>query len=208
MAAEPEPYRFVMANNSASKNKVIANSEEIIARMLAVMLRRRMVDVGMDTGGVEPWAYHTVGGVQLATHSWMSHPRMSSGRADRLPDDAVLERAVRHRRGGRFPGEVPRNATPVADPSATVAQEMSNPSICQAVDARATSHLAFRPGDKVADIDTSATPGFKGKKADAAALQVERNERFAELQEMLYANSQRRRQPLGAAGAAGHGHRG
>ena len=32
----------------------------------------------MDTGGVEPWAYHIVGGVQLATHSWMSHPRMSS----------------------------------------------------------------------------------------------------------------------------------
>jgi AcrR family transcriptional regulator len=78
VAAEPEPYRFVMANNSASKNKVIANSEEIIARMLAVMLRRQMNDVGMDTGGVEPWAYHTVGGVQLATHSWMSHPRMSS----------------------------------------------------------------------------------------------------------------------------------
>ena len=78
VAAEPEPYRFVMANNSASKNKVIANSEEIIARMLAVMLRRRMAEAGMDTGGVEPWAYHTVGGVQLATHSWMSHPRMSS----------------------------------------------------------------------------------------------------------------------------------
>lgn len=78
VAAEPEPYRFVMANNSASKNKVIANSEEIIARMLAVMLRRQMSDVGMNTGGVEPWAYHTVGGVQLATHSWMSHPRMSS----------------------------------------------------------------------------------------------------------------------------------
>ena len=78
MAAEPEPYRFVMANNSASKNKVVADSEQIIARMLAVMLRRRMAEAGMDTKGVEPWAYHTVGGVQLATHSWMSHPRMSS----------------------------------------------------------------------------------------------------------------------------------
>ena len=32
----------------------------------------------MDTSGVEPWAYMIVGGVQLATHSWMSHPRMSS----------------------------------------------------------------------------------------------------------------------------------
>ena len=78
VAAEPEPDRFVMANNSASKNKVIANSVRIIAGMLAVMLRRRMQEAGMDTGGVEPWAYMIVGGVQLATHSWMSNPRMGS----------------------------------------------------------------------------------------------------------------------------------
>ena len=78
VAAEPEPYRFVMANSSASKSKVIASSEQIIARMLAVMLRRRMAEVGMDTHGVEPWAFLIVGGVQLATHSWMSHPRMTS----------------------------------------------------------------------------------------------------------------------------------
>ncbi len=77
VAAEPEPYRFVMANSSPSKNKVIADSERIIARMLSVMLRRRMQEVGMDTGGVEPWAYMIVGGVQLATHSWISDPRMS-----------------------------------------------------------------------------------------------------------------------------------
>lgn len=83
VAAEPEPYRFVMANNSAGKTKAVATSEQIIARMLAVMLRRRMAEVGMDTGGVEPWAYHTVGGVQLATHSWMSNHRMS---ADELID--------------------------------------------------------------------------------------------------------------------------
>jgi PPK2 family polyphosphate:nucleotide phosphotransferase len=50
--------------------------------------------------------------------------------------------------------------------------------------------LVFREGDKVANIDTSATPGFKGKKADAVDLQAERNERFAVLQEMFYANSQ------------------
>ncbi|MCH9729029.1 MAG: TetR/AcrR family transcriptional regulator [Actinomycetia bacterium] len=78
VANEPEPYRFVMANNSASKSKAIADSEQIIARMLAVMFRRRMLEVGMDTGGIEPWAYQIVGGVQLATHSWMSNPRMSS----------------------------------------------------------------------------------------------------------------------------------
>ncbi|RAU96937.1 TetR/AcrR family transcriptional regulator [Mycobacterium colombiense] len=77
VANEPEPYRFVMANSSASKSKVLADSERIIARMLAVMMRRRMHQAGMDTGGAEPWAYLIVGGVQLATHSWMSNPRMS-----------------------------------------------------------------------------------------------------------------------------------
>lgn len=78
VAAEPEPYRFVMANSSASKNKVVADSERIIARMLAVMLRQRMKRVGMDTRGADPWAHLIVGGVQLATHSWMSDPRMTS----------------------------------------------------------------------------------------------------------------------------------
>ena len=50
-------------------------------------------------------------------------------------------------------------------------------------------YLVFGESDKVANIDTSATPGFKGKKSDAAELQPERNERFAQLQEMLYAAS-------------------
>jgi PPK2 family polyphosphate:nucleotide phosphotransferase len=50
-------------------------------------------------------------------------------------------------------------------------------------------HLQFRAGQKVDDIDTDATPGFRGSKSDAPALQDERNIRFAELQEMLYANS-------------------
>jgi AcrR family transcriptional regulator len=77
VANEPEPYRFVMANSSASKSKVIADSERIIARMIAVLLRRRMHQAGVDTGGTEPWSYLIVGGVQLATHSWMSDPRMS-----------------------------------------------------------------------------------------------------------------------------------
>jgi AcrR family transcriptional regulator len=83
VAAEPETYRFVMANNSAIRSKAVGDSERIIARMLAVMLRRRMIEVGMDTSGAQAWAFHTVGGVQLATHSWMSNPRMS---ADELID--------------------------------------------------------------------------------------------------------------------------
>jgi AcrR family transcriptional regulator len=83
VAAEPEIYPFVFANSSASKSKVVADSERIIAGMLAVVLRRRMHHAGMDAKGVEPWAYMIVGGVQLATHSWMSNRRM---RSDELID--------------------------------------------------------------------------------------------------------------------------
>ncbi len=50
-------------------------------------------------------------------------------------------------------------------------------------------HLRFRPGQMIGDFDNNATPGFRGAKADAPVLQDERNVRFAELQEMLYANS-------------------
>jgi PPK2 family polyphosphate:nucleotide phosphotransferase len=48
--------------------------------------------------------------------------------------------------------------------------------------------LRFRPGDSVADIDAAATPGFAGTKDDAPPVAAERNARFADLQEMLYAN--------------------
>ena len=60
--------------------------------------------------------------------------------------------------------------------------------------------LAFKPGDKVSDIDTHSTPGFTGSKADAPDLQAERNARFAELQEMLYANSKKGDTPPQAGG--------
>ncbi|CAJ1585676.1 polyphosphate kinase 2 family protein [[Mycobacterium] wendilense] len=51
--------------------------------------------------------------------------------------------------------------------------------------------LAFKAGDRVEDIDTNSTPGFDGVKSDAPVQQRERNERFAELQEMLHANGRR-----------------
>lgn len=52
--------------------------------------------------------------------------------------------------------------------------------------------LRFRPGDEVVDVDPRATPGFDGKKADAAEVQSERSARLAELQELLYANHKAR----------------
>jgi PPK2 family polyphosphate:nucleotide phosphotransferase len=48
--------------------------------------------------------------------------------------------------------------------------------------------LRFRTGDTIADIDTDASPGFTGNRAAATEIQSERNERLAELQELLYAD--------------------
>jgi len=48
--------------------------------------------------------------------------------------------------------------------------------------------LRYRPGHKVSDIDTDSSPGFGGRREDAEKIIAERSERFAELQEMLYAN--------------------
>ncbi|HEX2213946.1 MAG TPA: polyphosphate kinase 2 family protein, partial [Mycobacterium sp.] len=52
--------------------------------------------------------------------------------------------------------------------------------------------VRFRVGDKVADLNPSATPGFDGSKADATPVQAARSSRLAELQEMLYASSKDR----------------
>lgn len=48
--------------------------------------------------------------------------------------------------------------------------------------------LRFRPGDRAEDVDTNSSPGFSGKREDGEAVLAERSGRFAELQEMLYAN--------------------
>lgn len=48
--------------------------------------------------------------------------------------------------------------------------------------------LEFRPGEKIGDLDTNSSPGYTGDKDGSAEVQAERNERFAGLQEMLYAN--------------------
>ena len=115
VAAEPEIYPFVMANSSASKSKAVADSEQIIARMLGVMLRRRMARSGMDTSGAQPVGVHDrrrrAAGHPLVDVESADERR----RPDRLPDDAVVERAARHRRGGRIAGEFQLDAASLSD---------------------------------------------------------------------------------------------
>ncbi|HLS79567.1 MAG TPA: PPK2 family polyphosphate kinase [Nocardia sp.] len=50
------------------------------------------------------------------------------------------------------------------------------------------TELLRADGVKVADIDTSATPGFDGAKAEGQALLAERSQVLSGLQEKLYAN--------------------
>ena len=55
------------------------NAFGVVADLVAVAVAQRDLVAGdAKTGGAEPWSYLIVGGVQLATHSWMSDPRMTS----------------------------------------------------------------------------------------------------------------------------------
>lgn len=48
--------------------------------------------------------------------------------------------------------------------------------------------LRFRAGSKVTDIDPNSSPGYDGDRDGSDEVQAQRNERFAGLQEMLYAS--------------------
>ena len=52
------------------------------------------------------------------------------------------------------------------------------------------SILRFKTGSRIAGLDTDSSPGFAGSREDASVL-ADRSERFAGLQEMLYANGKR-----------------
>ena len=67
---EPEIYQFVTSSKSASPS-VLADSEKLIAEVVAFAMHARLGDRGLESDGFQTWAYALVGGVQLATHWWM-----------------------------------------------------------------------------------------------------------------------------------------
>lgn len=75
VADEPEIYPFVMGMTATGPGvrDALATSEQIIADMLAEVLRLHLAQRGLATEGASTWAYGVVGAVQLATHRWMSH---------------------------------------------------------------------------------------------------------------------------------------
>lgn len=75
VADEPQIYPFVMGMTASGPGvrDAVATSEQLVADMLAEVLRLRLAQRGMVSDGASTWAYGVVGAVQLATHRWMSH---------------------------------------------------------------------------------------------------------------------------------------
>lgn len=78
VAADPELYLYVMNNTSGPNIDVVADSERMFAEVVAAVLGERMRQWEMDSGGSVPWAYSIVGGIQLATHWWISNKSMTA----------------------------------------------------------------------------------------------------------------------------------
>ncbi|MDQ1178777.1 AcrR family transcriptional regulator [Rhodococcus sp. SORGH_AS 301] len=78
VADDPEVYLYAMSNSSGPNRDVVAESERMIAELLATVLGERLRRMEMDSGGSLPWSYGIVGGVQLATHWWISNRSMSA----------------------------------------------------------------------------------------------------------------------------------
>src|SRR5690625_82540 len=98
VAAEPEIYPFVMANSSASKSKVIADSERIIrdADGDAAPAHARGRDGHPRRGDL---VLHDRRRCAVGDPLVDVAPADELRRTDRLPAHAVVERVGRHRRG-------------------------------------------------------------------------------------------------------------
>lgn len=78
VGTDPEVYLYVMANSSSASRDVVADSERMIAELVATVLGERLRVLEMDSGGSVPWAYGIVGSIQLATHWWISNKSMTA----------------------------------------------------------------------------------------------------------------------------------
>ncbi|MBJ8339728.1 MULTISPECIES: TetR/AcrR family transcriptional regulator [Antrihabitans] len=78
IASDTEIYLYVMSNGAGPHQDAVADSERMIAELVAVVVGQRARALGYDSGGATPWAYSIVGGIQLATHWWISNKSMTS----------------------------------------------------------------------------------------------------------------------------------
>lgn len=80
--AQPDLYKFVVHSSGAPRMPhIIASSAQQIASELARVIGDRLRDMGLDSGGAEPWAYGIVGMVQTIGDWWITHSRPISRKA-------------------------------------------------------------------------------------------------------------------------------
>ncbi|MCW0216213.1 MAG: TetR/AcrR family transcriptional regulator [Pseudonocardia sp.] len=79
---EPELWRFVVHNSVEREagSEVVEDTQDRIARLLAVLIGERLRAAGQDSGGAEVWALGLVGMVRSAGDWWLERRTMS--RAD------------------------------------------------------------------------------------------------------------------------------
>ncbi len=69
VADEPSLYKFTMSTAGPSST---ADSEKLVAQLLATAMRLRMAERDVDMSGAEVWADALVGGIQRAVDAWMT----------------------------------------------------------------------------------------------------------------------------------------
>lgn len=85
--ADTDVYRFIMGYGSSTDKSTLADFEKLFADIVAAVLRDKAFSRGVETEGIELYAYVLVGGVQLATDWWISNRTMS---ADTMLDHMTM----------------------------------------------------------------------------------------------------------------------
>lgn len=76
VADDPNLYRFTLGG-SAGAGPMNADSEKLVAQLLATAITMRAAERDSDVAGVEVWSYTFVGGLRRAVDWWMTDRRLS-----------------------------------------------------------------------------------------------------------------------------------
>ncbi|MBT0566948.1 DUF4873 domain-containing protein [Williamsia sp. CHRR-6] len=183
ISENPQVYAFVTSSQFASP-AVLADSEKLIATVVAYAMNERLRERDLDTSGFETWSYALVGGVQLATHWWMVEQRITQeSLIDHLTMLVWTSFVGIAQVGGsvaefnRQDHPLPEIATPAgaAPPAARVAdmsEDASTPSDPHACDPDASSPDACDPDAGAGEYVGPATVTVTGRRPVQVPVQL------------------------------------
>jgi AcrR family transcriptional regulator len=74
--SNPDVYQFIVHNSGTpAMTHILDSAARTIATELARAVGDRLRDLGLDSGGAEPWAYGMVGMVRAVGDWWIQHDR-------------------------------------------------------------------------------------------------------------------------------------